>query len=107
MGLPVTKGLHAALETHNPNLKIRFFRSLIHQSPDAVVGDEVHQDFLADHLRRSAAQNVHVHGRLDVVEKQLDIPPLEVKLGTDDLNPLANSAHPILKYQGIMLVKKR
>jgi len=81
MWLPVTKGLHTAFEAHNSNRKIRFFRSLIHQPPDTVVGDEVHQDFFADHLRRSAAQDIQAHGRLDVAKKQLDIPPFEIKLG--------------------------
>src|SRR3989339_1414903 len=105
MWLPATKGLHTALETYNSNRKIRFFRSLIHQPPDTVVGDEVHQDFLADHLRRSAAQNIQAHGRLDVAEKQLNIPPFEVKLGkllrrislgikqgSDDVKPLSSES---------------
>jgi len=81
MWLPVTKRLHAPFEAHQANFKVRFFCSLVHQPPDAVVSDEMHQDFLSDHLRCFAPQDIHPHGRLDVTEEQLDIPPLEVKFG--------------------------
>ena len=69
MWLPTTKGLHTAFEANDPNLQIRFFRRFIHQPPDTVVGDEVHQYFFTDHLRRSTAQNIQAHGRLDVAKK--------------------------------------
>src|SRR4030042_3810017 len=79
MWFPVAKCLHTALEAHNSNPKIQLFCRLAHQPPDTVVCNEVHQDFFAYHLRCLAAQDIHPHGRLDVAEKQLDIPPLEVK----------------------------
>src|SRR6266498_592166 len=81
MWLPVAKCLHTALEANNSGLNIHLFSSLAHQSPDTVVCNEVHNDFFAYHRRRFAAQDIHPHGRLDVAEKQLDIPPLEVKSG--------------------------
>ncbi len=81
MGLPVAQCLETALETDNPNRKIRCLDRIQHQPPDTVVGDKVHQDFFPDHVRRPAPQDVYPHGRLDVAEKQLDIPALEVKIG--------------------------
>jgi hypothetical protein len=81
MRLPVTKRLQAPFEANHANFKVRFFCSLVHQPPHAVVGDEVHQDFFSYHFRRLATKDVHPHGCLDVAKKQLDIPPLEVKLG--------------------------
>ncbi|MDO8947147.1 MAG: hypothetical protein Q7U88_08310 [Desulfocapsaceae bacterium] len=41
----------------------------------------MHQDFFTNRLWRSAVQDIQAHSRLDVAKKQLDIPPLEVKLG--------------------------
>jgi len=41
----------------------------------------MHQNFFANHVRGETTQNVHAHGCLDVAEKQLDIPPLEIEFG--------------------------
>ena len=81
MGLPGAQSLEATLETDNPNRKVSILGCLGHQPPDTVVGDEVHQNFFSDHFRRLAPQDFHPHGRLDVAEKQFDIPALEVKVG--------------------------
>lgn len=78
MRLPVAKGLHTALEAYNSNLKSNVFGRLAHQAPDTVIGNEVHQDFFAYHLRSLAAKNIHPHGRLDIAEKQLHIPAPEL-----------------------------
>src|SRR5210317_567960 len=105
MWLPVTESLNTAFETYNPSLNICFFRRLIHQSPDTVVSDEVHQYLFPDHLRRQAAQDIQSHCYLDVTEKQLDIPafkvqfgkllcriPRYIKQGGDDVKPLSSEA---------------
>lgn len=81
MWFPAAKCLQAALEAHSSNLKIRFFGSLVHQPADTVVSDKVHHYFFSDHLGCFTPQDIHTHGRLNIAEKQLDIPPLEVKFG--------------------------
>jgi hypothetical protein len=81
VGRPTTKSLQATLETDNPDFDGSLFCGFVHQPPNAVVSDEVHQDFFTDHFRRSASQNIHPQGCLDVAEKQFNIPPLEIEFG--------------------------
>ena len=81
MRLPVAQGLQTALEADRPNRQTRLLGRLEHQVANAVVGDEVHQDFFADHVRCLAAQDIHSHGRFDIAEEQLNIPALQVEIG--------------------------
>ena len=49
--------------------------------PNAVVGNKIHQELFANHLRRFAAQYIHPHGRLDIAKKQFDVPAFKVQSG--------------------------
>ena len=73
--------MKATFETNNSDFNVRFLCGFVHQPSDAIVGDEVHQDFFSAHLRHSASQDIHPHGCLDIAEEQFNIPSLEIEFG--------------------------
>jgi len=81
MRFPIAKSLQAPLETDNSDRNVGCFRSFVHQSSYAVICNEMHYDFFADHIRTLASQDVHTHCGFDVAKEQFDIPPFKVKVG--------------------------
>ena len=55
--------------------------SLEHDEPHEIVNDAKSENLLADVVRRFGADNLHFHGRLEVVDICLDSPAFEIKLG--------------------------
>ena len=54
---------------------------LLHEGADEIVGDGMHDDFLADHVGCLATENIHAEGDLDVAEEQFDGPAAQVEFG--------------------------
>ena len=63
--------VECAFETDPPQVGSVVVGSLLHQEPDQVVGDDVHDCFLFDQFRALAAQDVQSEQDFDLVEVQL------------------------------------
>ena len=79
MRLPLAQRLHAALKTDSSHALALCARRVNHKTTNTVVGDQVHEYFLAHHVRCFTAHNVHTQGGFDVAKEQLNIPSLKVK----------------------------
>jgi len=71
--------LNGSLETDAAHWNPLVPCGLVHESAGAVVGNEVHQNFFANHFRGFAAQHIHAEGDLDLAEEQFDIPAPEIE----------------------------
>ena len=80
MWLPLPECLDAGFKTDPADRFVLSRGRLPHETANPVIGNQVHEDFLVNHVRRFAAQNVHPHGRFDIPKKQFDIPPLEIQI---------------------------
>ena len=80
MRLPLPECLDAAFKTDPADWFVLARGRLPHKTANAVIDNQVHEDFLADHVRRFATQNIHAHGRFDIPKKQFDVPPLKIQI---------------------------
>lgn len=67
------------LEADSPRHNVRYKGCLRHKQPDQVVSQQVNPDFLKDHIRCLAAEDIHSHRLLDVTDIQLYSPALLVE----------------------------
>lgn len=60
--------------------KLSLFCSVQHEQSNAVIDDQMHQDFLAHHRRGLTPQDIHTHGGFDIAEAQFNIPTSVIKI---------------------------
>jgi len=77
---PLSQSLYTAFKADPTHSNAFVPCRLKHESANAIVCNKVHGDFLAYHLRRFTAQNIHVHGGFDVPEEQFHIPTLIINI---------------------------
>jgi hypothetical protein len=68
---PFAPQLHGMFEAQLARVDIGLEGRLRHQQPDQVVGEQIHPQFLLDHLRRLATQDVHAECGLEVSKIEL------------------------------------
>jgi len=76
---PVAQGVEAALEADAFQRDVMEMRGLLHESAHEVVGDQMDVEFLLDHGRALAAQDIEAEGGLDLGEVEFDVPTLRVE----------------------------
>ena len=75
----VPHGVERTFEADPPKLGSVRVRGLLHQEPDQVVGNHVHERFLGDKFRALAAQDIEAEQYLDLMEVKFDFPALRVE----------------------------
>ena len=76
---PLAQGIDGAFEAESFDGDMVEGCGLLHEGANEVVGDGVHDDFLADHVGGLATENIHAEGDLDISEKQFDGPAAQVE----------------------------
>jgi len=74
-------GIQAAFEGEALEVNVVGEGGLLHHRTDEVVGDEMHAQFAFDHVRRQAAQHIHVEVDFYLAEMEFDAPAPEVEIG--------------------------
>lgn len=72
--------LQRGLETQLPGKDVGETSRLGHRGAHQVVGEQVRRDLLLDHFRALAAENFHLHDRLDRTKVEFDLPALAVQI---------------------------
>src|SRR5262245_15391720 len=70
------QGWHGALEADSAGQEAVGRRGLRHDGADEVIGQGERPDLFADQLWRLAAQLMHLHGGLDRLQIELDLPAI-------------------------------
>ena len=80
-GRPLAKRVGGFLEADSQRRRVVLGGGLEHECADEVVGDEVHAQFLANHLWGFAFQDVHAHGGFHIAQKQFGQPAFAIEVG--------------------------
>src|ERR1035437_586014 len=104
---PLGPPLYGVFEAQLPRVKAGLECGLRHQQTDQVIGEQMDPQFLLDHLRGEAAQDVHSERDFDVAKIQLHMPASRVQLVQLAFSDLAridrkstrlNSSHANISY---------
>jgi hypothetical protein len=81
MGFPLTKCVDTTFKTDSTYPITRSYCGLNHEVTNTVIGDQMHDYFLAYHVWGFATQNIHAHRRFYILSNNPTYPALKVKFG--------------------------
>ncbi len=72
--------LHCSFETYSSRLDVVLARRLSENSANEIIGEDVRPNFLPHEFRCFAAQDLHLHGSLEISKIEFCIPAGTVKI---------------------------